>query len=253
MLQQKPRTILIKGRKEFMFKTFGSSAEVFVNQDEGMFVALPITFDADALTLETEVDGGRTYVKAGSLVKEGDSIRGITAERYDITDGAVTGRIVLEGYAWIHRLTNAAVGAASSLPRLVLIPYDNGTAIEVVSEKAYLLDGREIDVTDAALTLKIGDELVKFEVVLNAEVFLQGTPKSKVTISGEEHDHGNITVDATDRHIVVITPIGANGQIGLAGTFEIKAPAGAVKTAYGVANVETGITLTVPEAEGGAE
>ena len=46
-----------------MYKEFGSTKEIFVNQDEGMFVALPITFDASVLSLETEVRSGRTYVK----------------------------------------------------------------------------------------------------------------------------------------------------------------------------------------------
>ena len=83
-----------------MYTEFGSTKEIFVNQDEGMFVALPITFDASVLSLETEVRNGRTYVKAGSLVLQSSEIKGITAEEYDITDGPVVGRVVVEGYAW---------------------------------------------------------------------------------------------------------------------------------------------------------
>lgn len=106
-----------------MFKTFGNTKAVFVNQDEGMFIALPITLNSTALTLETESRNGRTYVKAGSVVKEGSSVLGLLAEEYDITDGPVAGRLVLEGYAWAHRLTPNALAAASSLPKIVLIPY----------------------------------------------------------------------------------------------------------------------------------
>ena len=106
-----------------MFKTFGSQKAVFVNQDEGMFVAMPVTFDSTVLTMETETRNGRTYVKAGSLVKQGAVAIGITAEEYDITDGPVAGRVVLEGYAWKYRLTAAAIAAASGFPRIVLMPY----------------------------------------------------------------------------------------------------------------------------------
>ena len=105
-----------------MFKTFGSTQEVFVNQDEGMFVAFPLTLDKDVLTLETETRNGRTYAKAGSVVKEGAVIKGILAEEYDITDDVVTGRVVVEGYAWAHRLTAAAIDAAASLPKIIIMP-----------------------------------------------------------------------------------------------------------------------------------
>lgn len=106
-----------------MIKSFGSTKEVFVNQDEGMFVALPITLDENVLTLETEVEGGRKYVLAGSVVLEGSSVRGILAEPYDITDGPVVGRVVLEGYCWANRLTPSALAAKASLPRVVTLPY----------------------------------------------------------------------------------------------------------------------------------
>lgn len=106
-----------------MYKQLGTSKEVFVNQDEGMFVAFPLTFDTSALTLETEVRNGRIYVLAGSVVKEGTIVKGITAEEYDITDGPVAGRVVLEGYAWASRLTSAALEAINSLPKIVVMPY----------------------------------------------------------------------------------------------------------------------------------
>lgn len=107
-----------------MFKSFGGTKAVFVNQDEGMFIAFPITFDSTVLTLETENRGGRTIVKAGSLVKEGTTPKGITAEEFDITDGPVTGRIVVEGYAWAEGLTPAAIAAVSKLPKIVVMPYN---------------------------------------------------------------------------------------------------------------------------------
>lgn len=114
------------------FKEFGQSKAVFINQDEGMFVAFPMTFDDDALTLEKEVIGGRTYVKEGSVVKEGSIVRGITAERYDITEGPTAGRVVLEGYAWAHRLTAGALAAASSLPKIVIFPFNRKIEVNLV-------------------------------------------------------------------------------------------------------------------------
>lgn len=116
-----------------MFKTFGTSKEVFVNQDEGMFIALPITLDTDTYTLETETEGGRTYVKAGSVVKEGTTVRGILPERYDITEGVAQARVAVRGYAWASMLTDAALEAASSLPEIVIMPYKS-VFVAVVSE-----------------------------------------------------------------------------------------------------------------------
>lgn len=116
-----------------MFKTFGTSKEVFVNQDEGMFIALPITLDAHTYTLETEIEGGRTYVKAGSVVKEGSTIRGILPERYDITEGVAQARVAVRGYAWASMLTDAALAAAASLPEIVIMPYKS-VFVALVSE-----------------------------------------------------------------------------------------------------------------------
>lgn len=116
-----------------MYTEFGSTKEIFVNQDEGMFVALPITFDASVLSLETEVRSGRTYVKAGSLVLQLSEIKGITAEEYDITYGPVVGRVVVEGYAWENGLTDLAIEGAASLPRIVLLPLEiDGSALPSV-------------------------------------------------------------------------------------------------------------------------
>lgn len=106
-----------------MFKTFGSTKEVFVNQDEGMFVALPITLDTNSLTLETEVRQGRTYALAGSLVKDGTVAKGILPEEYDITDGITPARVAVAGYAWASRLTANALAAISALPNIVVMPF----------------------------------------------------------------------------------------------------------------------------------
>lgn len=115
-----------------MFKTFGTQKAVFVNQDEGMFVALPITLDTTIHTLETETEGGYTYAKAGSVVKEGSVVRGILPERYDITSGTANARVAVEGYAWASMLTKDALDAASSLPKIVIMPYKS-VFVELVS------------------------------------------------------------------------------------------------------------------------
>lgn len=105
------------------YKKFGNSKAVFANQDDGIFSALPITLDEDALVLETYQADGRKFVKAGSVVKVGTTVKGITAEEYDITDGPVNGRVVIEGYAYAECLTEGAITAASGLPKIVLLPY----------------------------------------------------------------------------------------------------------------------------------
>lgn len=102
---------------------FGKQKAVFANQDDGIFSAIPITFDSTVLTLETYTANNRTFVKAGSLVKEGNTVKGITAEEYELTNGPVTGRVVLEGYVYVENLTVAAATNLSSLPKIVPIPY----------------------------------------------------------------------------------------------------------------------------------
>ena len=102
---------------------FGNEKAVFANQDDGIFSAIPITLDSNVYTLETETVNGRTYAKAGSVVKEGNVVRGILPEKYDITEGPVAARVAIEGYAYASRLTVQAVAAASALPKIVLMPY----------------------------------------------------------------------------------------------------------------------------------
>lgn len=102
---------------------FGNQKAVFANQDDGIFSAVPITFDESVLTLETYTDNNRKFVKAGSLVKQGTTVKGITAEEYEITNGPVNGRVVLEGYVYVEALTEAAASNMSVLPKIVPIPY----------------------------------------------------------------------------------------------------------------------------------
>lgn len=102
---------------------FGNEKAVFANQDDSIFSAIPITLDSNVYTLETETVNGRTYAKAGSVVKEGSVVRGILPEKYDITEGPVAARVAIEGYAYASRLTVEAVAAASALPKIVLMPY----------------------------------------------------------------------------------------------------------------------------------
>lgn len=104
---------------------FGNQKAVFANQDDGIFSAVPITFDESVLTLETYTVNNRKFVKAGSVVKYGNTVKGITAEEYEITDGPVNGRVVLEGYVYVDMLTEgaAAVISLNSLPKIVPIPF----------------------------------------------------------------------------------------------------------------------------------
>lgn len=109
-----------------MNKKFRFSNEVFINQDEGTFVAFPYTFaeGTTGVTLETEVRDGKKYVIAGSVVKESTVSLGIVPEEYCISDGPVAGRIVLEGYCYLSRLTKNARDALPVLSKIVAMPYN---------------------------------------------------------------------------------------------------------------------------------
>ncbi len=183
-----------------MYKTFGNTKSVFVNQDEGMFVALPITLDSTALTLETESRNGRTYVKAGSVVKEGSSVRGILAEEYDITDGPVAGRIVLEGYAWASRLTANALAAASSLPKITVMPY-----------KAVTVELKSTDAVAHKLVIKAlaGAKFASTFSASDITISGSGTFTYAVNAAGDE-----LTVTASAAGEVNITAIAASGFVG---------------------------------------
>jgi len=140
-----------------MYKKLGGTKNVFVNQDEGMFVAFPFTFDEDSATLETETVGGRKYVIEGSLVKTGNIINGITAERYDITEGPVVGRVVVEGWAWKDLLTVNARQALASLPKITTFP---------INEKV-TLNSIAITNKEALLALEVGSDAVTVKYSLN--------------------------------------------------------------------------------------
>lgn len=173
-----------------MFKTFGTSKAVFVNQDEGMFIALALTLDENVLTLETEQEGGRTYVKAGSVVKEGDVVRGITAERFDITDGPVAGRVVTEGYCWASSLTANALAAVSSLPGIVIMPYK---AIVVGLERVNSLVAiLKVEGAKFASDVEASDFTASGATVTSATPLADGT--LKLTFS----QAGDISISAID-------------------------------------------------------
>lgn len=109
-----------------MNKKFGFSSEVFINQDEGTFVAFPYTFaeGSTGVTLETEVRDGKKYVLAGSVVKEATIPLGIVPEEYCISDGPVAGRIVVAGYCYLSKLTTAACEVLPALTGIVAMPYN---------------------------------------------------------------------------------------------------------------------------------
>lgn len=187
-----------------MYKTFGNTKSVFVNQDEGMFIAFPITLDSTALTLETESRNGRTYVKAGSVVKEGSSVRGILAEEYDITDGPVAGRIVLEGYAWASRLTANALAAVSSLPKIIVMPY-----------KAVTVELKSTDATAHKLVISALAGAKFASTFSGSDITISGGDQVTFTYSvntaGDE-----LTITASAAGEVNITAIALTGFVGAA-------------------------------------
>lgn len=174
-----------------MFKTFGTSKEVFVNQDEGMFIALPITLDTDTYTLETETEGGRTYVKAGSVVKEGTTVRGILPERYDITEGVAQARVAVRGYAWASMLTDAALEAASSLPEIVIMPYKS-VFVALVSE--------DTENHKAVITVTEGSK------------FASTVAASDFTVTGLTLNEGGVTYNS-DGTVTLAFSAGGTGKI----------------------------------------
>ena len=161
---------------------FGNQKAVFANQDDGIFSAIPITLDAEVYTLETETVNGKTFAKAGSVVKEGNVVRGILPEQYEITYGPVAARVALEGYAYVSRLTPAAVEAASALPKIVLMPY-----------KAAIVN---IQAAESGLQATITVEGTKFSTAAEAANF---------TIDGGELAEENGVVVSADQSSVVLT------------------------------------------------
>jgi hypothetical protein len=188
-----------------MYTEFGSTKEIFVNQDEGMFVALPITFDASVLSLETEVRNGRTYVKAGSLVLHLSEIKGITAEEYDITNGPVVGRVVVEGYAWKNGLTDLAIEGAASLPRIVLLPLEIDGSAGPLVPSYYSLDltGAAGVVSDAA----DNDNIKEGSTVILTVTIPEGKEVDVFTINGvtKTFTENKYTHTMNEDAVVVVT------------------------------------------------
>lgn len=193
-----------------MYKKLGGTKNVFVNQDEGMFVAFPFTFDEDSATLETETVGGRKYVIEGSLVKTGNIINGITAERYDITEGPVVGRVVVEGWAWKDLLTVNARQALASLPKITTFPINEKvtlnsiaitnkealSALEVGSDAVtvkYSLNPSDYPTEGATITLTSSKETVLSVNNLVVSVVGAGTAVLTLNIDGKE-DSVEVTV-----------------------------------------------------------
>lgn len=185
-----------------MFKTFGTTKEVFANQDEGLFAAFPITLDENVLTLETITEGGRTYVLEGSVVKEGSVVRGITAERYDITYGAKPGRVVLEGYAWASALTPNALAAVASLPKIVILPY-----------KAVVVAVDSIDGLKAIIKIEGAKFATDIEI---ADITVSGATISALAVSGDQNYLEVLFSGASTA--IKITAFDAGSFVGATGT-----------------------------------
>ena len=185
-----------------MFKTFGSTRAVFVNQDEGMFIAFPITLDSTVLTLETETRGGRTIVKAGSVVKDGTTVKGITAEEFDITDGPIAGRVVVEGYAWAERLTAAAIAAIANLPKIVVMPYNY---VSVVL--------KSIDTAAHKAVLKIMNG-AKFKASFSSSNITATLTESATPTYAVNADHDELTITASKACKITVSAIQVAGLDG---------------------------------------
>jgi len=197
-----------------MYKKLGGTKNVFVNQDEGMFVAFPFTFDEKSATLETETVGGRKYVIEGSLVKTGNIINGITAERYDITEGPVVGRVVVEGWAWKYLLTVKARQALASLPKITTFP---------INEKV-TLNSIAITNKEALLALEVGSAPVTVTYSLNPSDY----PTEGATISLTS---SKVTVLSVNN--LVVSVVGA----------------GTAVLTLNIDGKEDSVEVTVPEAE----
>jgi len=185
-----------------MFKTFGTTKEVFANQDEGLFAAFPITLDENVLTLETITEGGRTYVLEGSVVKEGSVVRGITAERYDITYGPKPGRVVLEGYAWASALTPNALDAVSSLPKIVILPY-----------KAVVVAVDSVDGLKAVIKIEGAKFATDAEI---SDITVSGATISALTVS-EDQNYLELLFSG-ESAAITITAIDAGAFVGASGS-----------------------------------
>lgn len=209
---------------------FGDQKAVFANQDDGIFSAVPITFDSSVLTLETYTANNRTYVKAGSLVKSGSTVKGITAEEYDITNGPINGRVVLEGYVYVEALTEQAATNLSSLPKIVPIPY--GKIIFEAQEASGLkvvlkAHGTVWTSTAAAANFTVTDD----------------SPATNATISA-------VARDTSDNSLITLTIAPAETKSLVNGMFKISAiEAAAVVGSTGKVTAGLPIVITVKDGE----
>ena len=185
---------------------FGNEKAVFANQDDSIFSAIPITLDSNVYTLETETVNGRTYAKAGSVVKEGSVVRGILPEKYDITEGPVAARVAIEGYAYASRLTVEAVAAASALPKIVLMPYKAAIVnVEAIGDNKVVVN---VEGTKFATTASTANFTVTGGTISSVSV---STDQNSITLTFAAAGEVSITAIASEAFTGVPTGITLKG------------------------------------------
>lgn len=185
---------------------FGNEKAVFANQDDSIFSAIPITLDSNVYTLETETVNGRTYAKAGSVVKEGSVVRGILPEKYDITEGPVAARVAIEGYAYASRLTVEAITAASALPKIVLMPYKAAIVnVESIGDNKVVVN---VEGTKFATTAATANFTVAGGTISSVSV---STDQNSITLTFAAAGEVSITAIASEAFTGVPTGITLKG------------------------------------------
>lgn len=185
---------------------FGNEKAVFANQDDSIFSAIPITLDSNVYTLETETVNGRTYAKAGSVVKEGSVVRGILPEKYDITEGPVAARVAIEGYAYASRLTVEAITAASALPKIVLMPYKAAIVnVESIGDNKVVVN---VEGTKFATTAATANFTVTGGTISSVSV---STDQNSITLTFAAAGEVSITAIASEAFTGVPTGITLKG------------------------------------------
>ena len=185
---------------------FGNEKAVFDNQDDSIFSAIPITLDSNVYTLETETVNGRTYAKAGSVVKEGSVVRGILPEKYDITEGPVAARVAIEGYAYASRLTVEAITAASALPKIVLMPYKAAIVnVEAIGDNKVVVN---VEGTKFATTAATANFTVTGGTISSVSV---STDQNSITLTFAAAGEVSITAIASEAFTGVPTGITLKG------------------------------------------
>lgn len=185
---------------------FGNEKAVFANQDDSIFSAIPITLDSNVYTLETETVNGRTYAKAGSVVKEGSVVRGILPEKYDITEGPVAARVAIEGYAYASRLTVEAITAASALPKIVLMPYKAAIVnVEAIGDNKVVVN---VEGTKFATTAATANFTVTGGTISSVSV---STDQNSITLTFAAAGEVSITAIASEAFTGVPTGITLKG------------------------------------------